>query len=209
MVMAVCGAAVLVSLAVVFARHPPVGVDDWGERRDPTGEPWRRISQILDAVGTKPVAGLLVVVGLALCVALRRPNDCVLVCIGSISSPALAEVLKPLVGRRIHQHWLSYPSGHVAFATGWALALALVWGRAAGWDRRRSSWALPCLGLAAGAPIGWAVVALNAHYVTDAFGGAATAFAVVPTLAFALDLLRSPRLLPPGLATGRGGREKP
>jgi undecaprenyl-diphosphatase len=185
--MAGSGATVVALLAVLFARSAPVGLDEWGEHRDPTGRPWRSIAEILDTVGTRPVAGALVVAGIVVCLALRRPSDSVLVALASICSPALAEILKPLVGRRIHQYWLSYPSGHVAFATGWALALALVRSRAARWDRRRAGWALPGIAAAVGVPVGWAVVCLNSHYVSDAFGGAATAFFVVPAIALAIE----------------------
>ncbi len=181
--MAIVGLAVLVFLAISFAINPAVGVDDWGERRDPTGQPWRTLAELLGTVGAAPMAGLIVLAGIGWCIVLHRPRDGVLVAVGSISAPVSTEILKPLVGRRIHQHWLSFPSGHVAFATGLALACAVVLARARGWDRWRSRWAVPGIALAAGAPVGWAMVALNRHYVTDTLGGAATAFAVVSSVA--------------------------
>ncbi|MGW2546542.1 phosphatase PAP2 family protein, partial [Kitasatospora sp. NPDC001574] len=41
--------------------------------------------------------------------------------------------------------------------------------------------------LVAGAAMGWAQVALGAHYPTDALGGWCTALAVVPATAWAVD----------------------
>jgi hypothetical protein len=73
----------------------------------------------------------------------------------------------------------------VAFATAWApsLAPALAGAR----DRRRTRRSVPAAALAVGAPISWAVLVLNIDYPTDAFGGAVTAGAVVPSIALVLD----------------------
>jgi undecaprenyl-diphosphatase len=164
----IVGALTLAGGAVAFAIHPPAGVDRWSEHRDPVGQPWRGVAHLLDAIGNKYVATALVIAGMLCCRAARRRADVVLVGLGSIAAPATAEILKPLVGRRIHQCCLSYPSGHVALATAWALSLAV------------------------GAAISWAVIVLNIHYPTDALGGAATAFAVVPSIALVLDRVGRP-----------------
>lgn len=189
MVMTIAGAAMVLLLALTFGRHRAIGLDNWGEHRDPIGQPWHGIAKGLDALGRMPGAGLVVLVGALLCAALRRPGLGVFVGVGSISGAAFTEVLKPLVGRHIHQHYLCFPSGHTAFATGWALAIGLVFARARGWGPAQSSRLIPGFAIAAGALMGWAEVALNAHYVTDTVGGAATAFAVVPGLALTLDVL--------------------
>jgi undecaprenyl-diphosphatase len=188
-VMTIAGVAVVVLLALTFARHRPIGLDDWGEHRDPIGQPWHSLAKGLDALGRMPWAGLVVLAGVLLCTALRRPGAGVLIGVCSISSAGFTEILKPLVGRRIHHYYLCFPSGHTAFATGWALAIGLVFAQVRGWGPARSRRLVPGFALAAGSLMGWAEVALNAHYVTDALGGAATAFAVVPALALTLDLL--------------------
>lgn len=188
----IVGALTLTGGAVAFAVHPPAGVDRWSEHRDPVGQPWRGLAHLLDTIGNRYVATALVIAGMLCCRAARRRADMVLVGLGSIAAPATAEILKPLVGRRIHQCCLSYPSGHVAFATAWALSLALALAGARAWDRRRTRRLVPAAALAVGAAISWAVIVLNIHYPTDALGGAATAFAVVPSIALVLDRVGRP-----------------
>lgn len=57
--------------------------------------------------------------------------------------------------------------------------------------------------LVAGAAMGWAQVALGAHYPTDALGGWCTALAVTPAAARLVDrLVDRPADRPPGRRPG-------
>lgn len=66
---------------------------------------------------------------------------------------------------------------------------------------------MPGIALAAGGPVGWAMVALNRHYATDTVGGAATAFAVVSAVALVLEGPLAVRVT--GWTARRGGARDP
>jgi len=93
-------------------------------------------------------------------------------------------LLKPLVGRTIHGGHLSYPSGHTAFATALALVAAMLATGRLGLGRAAGASLVLGAALVAGAATGWAQVALDAHYPTDALGGWLTALAAVPATAW-------------------------
>ncbi|MFF5756660.1 phosphatase PAP2 family protein [Streptomyces longwoodensis] len=204
---AVLAALVVAVLGVMYAGHGAPGrVDRWFV--DPTADsvrpPWRYPARVLDFLG-EPVGSVLLVGALvAGCLLLRRPRGAVLVVAAACAAVGTATVLKHVVGRTIHGPGnLSYPSGHTAFATALALAVALVVtgrrrpGRAAG-----SALVLGA-SLVAGAAMGWAQVALGAHYPTDALGGWCTALAVTPAAARLVDrLVDRPADRPPGRRPG-------
>ncbi|MFE9043612.1 phosphatase PAP2 family protein [Streptomyces sp. NPDC007818] len=145
----------------------------------------RRAALAVDFLGEPVGAVVLVLAAVVVCLLLRRPRAAVLVVAGTGLTVGATKVLKPLVGRTIHDGYLAYPSGHTGFLTAYVLVLGLLaagrLGRAAG--------ALLALvaALAAGAVMGWAQVALAAHHPTDTFGGLCTALAVVPASAWLID----------------------
>jgi membrane-associated phospholipid phosphatase len=110
----------------------------------------------------------------------------VLTVAGTGLTVATTTALKPLVGRTIHGDHLSYPSGHTAFATAFALITALVAIDVFRLGTRGSLLVTLCLILPAGAAMGWAEVVLSAHYPTDTLGGLCTALAIVPAATWLL-----------------------
>jgi undecaprenyl-diphosphatase len=107
----------------------------------------------------------------------------------AVGGPAVSVIvttgMKPLVGRTINDGFLSFPSGHTAAMTAFALVIMLVV------VRNRSTGAglalLAVVVVPAAALMAWAQVLLNAHYPTDTLGGFCTALAVVPAVAWTID----------------------
>lgn len=188
---AALAALVVVGLGVLYAGHGQSGrVDRWTIQptADSVRPPWRRVALATDFLGEPVGAATLVVAAMAGCLLLRRPRAAVLVIAGAGLTVGTTKLLKPLVGRTIHGDGnLSYPSGHTAFFTALALVVALF---ATGWfglGRTAGTLLVLAAALAAGAAMGWAQVALSAHYPTDVLGGWCTALVVVPATAWLVD----------------------
>jgi membrane-associated phospholipid phosphatase len=187
---AVLAASVVVALGVRYAGASEPGTVDarieaavYG-----VGPPWRQVALALDFLGEPGGSVMLVVAIVTGCLLLRCPRAAVLTVAGVGVTVGTATVLKSLVGRTIHGDGnLSYPSGHTAFATALALAVALpVTGRL-GLGRTAGTSLVLASALVAGAAMGWAQVALGAHYPTDVLGGWCTALAVIPATAWLVD----------------------
>ncbi|ADJ42377.1 integral membrane protein [Amycolatopsis mediterranei S699] len=149
--------------------------------------PWRYVALVFD-FGGEPVGSAILIALLAgVCWLVHRVRAAVLTVLGVVVTVAVTTVLKPLVGRTIHGEFLSYPSGHTAMATALALVIGLVLTER--WALGRAAGVSLALGVAlvAGLAMGWAEVALGAHYPTDAVGGFCAALAAVPATAWALD----------------------
>ncbi|WP_345744520.1 phosphatase PAP2 family protein [Streptomyces sp. ODS28] len=198
----VVGAVVVVVLGVMYAGHSrPGSADRW--LVDPTADsvrpPLRYAALATDFLGEPLGAAVLLAALVAGCLLLRRPRAAVLVVAGAGVTVVTATVLKYVVGRTIHgADNLSYPSGHTAFATALALVLALLATGGSGLGRAASTVWVLAAALVAGAAMGWAQVALGAHYPTDVLGGWCTALAVVPAVAWLVDRV----------ADGRAGRRQ-
>lgn len=137
----------------------------------------------------------LVVVTVAGCLLLRSPRAAVLLVAGVGMAVGTATLLKHLVGRTIHGAGnLSYPSGHTAFLTALALVVALLAAGRLGLGRTAGTSLVLAAALVAGAAMGWAQVALGAHYPTDVLGGWCTALAVIPATAWLVDRLADRRV---------------
>ncbi|APE26655.1 MULTISPECIES: phosphatase PAP2 family protein [Streptomyces] len=150
--------------------------------------PGRQVAVATDFLGEPVGAALLVAALVTGCLLLRRPRAAVLVVVGPGLAVAATKVLKHLVGRTIHGDGnLSYPSGHTAFLTAVALAVALLVAGRPALGRTAGTAIVLAAALAAGAAMGWAQVVLSAHYPTDTLGGLCTALAVVPAAARLLD----------------------
>ncbi|MEU5431888.1 phosphatase PAP2 family protein [Streptomyces sp. NPDC020719] len=188
---AVLAALVVVVLGVLYAGHSEPGrVDRWifAPTADSVRPPWRRVALVLDFLGEP--AGSAMVVGAVVtgCLLLRRPRAAVFVVAGVGVTVGTATLLKSLVGRTIHGAGnLSYPSGHTAFFTSLALVVALPATGRLGVGRVARTLLVLAAALVAGAAMGWAEVALGAHYPTDVLGGWCTALAVVPVTAWLVD----------------------
>ncbi|TGB15418.1 phosphatase PAP2 family protein [Streptomyces sp. MZ04] len=188
---AALAALVVVVLAVLYAGHSEPGrVDRWiiEPTADSVRPPWRRVALATDFLGEPAGAATLIVAAVAGCLLLRRPRAAVLVVAGAGLTVATATLLKHLVGRTIHGDGnLSYPSGHTAFFTALALVVALLAAGELGLGRTAGTLLVLAAALVAGAAMGWAQVALSAHYATDVLGGWCTALAVVPAAAWLVD----------------------
>jgi undecaprenyl-diphosphatase len=183
-VVSVFAAVVLVVLGVLFAgdsvgTSADVGIRTYLRSLD---QPWHSIALVIDWTG-EPVGAAVVLVTLVI-VFLRKGNRraAVLAVAGPGVAVLVTSVMKPLVGRTINDGFLSYPSGHTATATAFALvAVFVVIGR------RQGGYWLLVIPLLAAAMMAWAQVLLNAHYPTDTLGGFFAALAVVPVVAWAID----------------------
>ncbi|MFD7666047.1 phosphatase PAP2 family protein [Streptomyces sp. NPDC059788] len=180
----------VVVLGVLYAGHGEPGtVDRWivPPTADSVRPPWRRVALAMDFLGEPAGAATLVVLAVIGCLLLRSPRAAVLVVVGAGATVGTATLLKSLVGRTIHGGNLSYPSGHTAFVTALALVVALLATGRPGLGRTAGASLVLAAALVAGAAMGWAQVALGAHYPTDVLGGWCTALAVIPATAWLVD----------------------
>jgi undecaprenyl-diphosphatase len=186
---AALAALVVVVLGVLYAGHSEPGrVDVWIQSAvDGVRSPWRNIALAMDFLGEPVGAATLVVATVTGCLLLRRPRAAVLIVAGVAMAVGAATLLKYLVGRTIHGDNLSYPSGHTAFLTALALVVALLATGLLGLGRTAGTLLVLAAALVAGAAMGWAQVALGAHYPTDVLGGWCTALAVTPATAWLVD----------------------
>lgn len=149
--------------------------------------PWRYVALVFD-FGGEPVGSTILVALIAVvCFLVHRIRAAALTVLGVVVTVAVTTVLKPLVGRTIHGEFLSYPSGHTAMATALALVIGLVLADRLAFDRAAAVVLVLGLALVAAVAMGWAEVALGAHYPTDAAGGFCAALAAVPATGWLVD----------------------
>ncbi|WP_432137023.1 MULTISPECIES: phosphatase PAP2 family protein [unclassified Streptomyces] len=188
---AALAALVVVVLGAVYAGHGEPGtVDGWlvPPTADSVRPPWRNVALAVDFLGEPGGAATLLGAAVTGCLLLRRPRAAVAAVAGTGVTVAATTLLKSLVGRTIHgDDNLSYPSGHTAFLTSVALLAALVVTGRLGLGRGAGASLVLAAALVAGAVMGWAQVALGAHYPTDVLGGWCTALALVPATAWLVD----------------------
>ncbi|MET7686708.1 phosphatase PAP2 family protein [Streptomyces sp. NPDC005483] len=188
---AALAALVVAVLAALFAGHSQGSrVDRWiiPPTADSVRPPWRFVAQTLDFLGEPAGSAMVVVAAVTGCLLLRRPRAAVLMVAGPGLAVGAATLLKHLVGRTIHgADNLSYPSGHTAFLTALATVAALLATDRLGLGGTAGTSLVLAAALVAGAAMGWAQVALGAHYPTDVLGGCCTALAVTPATAWLVD----------------------
>jgi membrane-associated phospholipid phosphatase len=186
---AALAALVVVVLGVRSAgRGRPGRADAWiRSGAADVGPPWRRVALAVDFLAEPAGAAALVLAAVTGCLLRRRMRAAVLLVVGTGLTVGATTLLKPLVGRTIHDGHLCYPSGHTAFLTAFALVAALLTAGRLGLGRAAGTLLVVTSALLAGAAMGWAQVALGAHYPTDALGGWCTALAVVPVTARLVD----------------------
>ncbi|MGY0070265.1 phosphatase PAP2 family protein [Streptomyces sp. QTS137] len=188
-VMAALGALVVGVLGALYADDSEPGTVDawiWAVVKG-VGPSLRNVALATDFLGEPVGAATLVGVTVTGCLLARWPRAAVLVVAGAGLAVGTTKLLKPLVGRTIHDGHLSYPSGHTAFLTALALVVALLAAGRPGLGRTAGTSLVLAAALVAGAAMGWAQVALGAHYPTDVLGGWCTALAVVPATAWLVD----------------------
>ncbi|MGV2916978.1 phosphatase PAP2 family protein [Streptomyces alfalfae] len=188
---AALAALVVVVLGVMYAGHSQSGtVDRWFVQptADSVRPPWRYAALATDFLGEPAGAAVLVLAAVTGCLLLRWLRAAVFVGAAVCVAVGATMLIKPLVGRTIHgADNLSYPSGHTAFLTAYALVVALLVTGRLGLGRAAGVSLVLTAALVTGAAMGWAQVALSAHYPTDALGGLCTALAVVPVTAWLVD----------------------
>lgn len=171
-------AVVLVVLGILFAGTSTAAEFGIPIEHRPIGAPWGQLALVVDWTG-EPVGAAVVLATLVL-VFLRKGNRraAALAVAGPAASVVVTTGMKPLVGRTINDGFLSFPSGHTASATAFALVATLAVGRVG---------LTVAVTVLAAAAMAWAQVLLNAHYPTDTIGGFCAALAVVPAVAWAID----------------------
>ncbi|MGG2464072.1 phosphatase PAP2 family protein [Streptomyces sp. RGM 3693] len=186
---AALAALVVVVLGVRYADDGKPGmVDAWiWAAVDGVGPSWRSVALAMDFLGEPVGAVTLVVATVTGCLLLRRPRAAVFAVAGVGMTVGTATLVKSLVGRTIHGDNLSYPSGHTAFFTALSLVVALLATGRLGLGRTAGTLLVLAAALVAGAAMGWAQVALGAHYPTDVLGGWCTALAVMSATAWLVD----------------------
>lgn len=184
-ILSVFAAIALVVLGILFAGQSVGAPVDVGIRSylRSLEQPWHQIALIIDWTG-EPVGAAVVLVTLVfLC--LRRGN--LRMAAFAVAGPGVAVVvtsgMKPLVDRTINDGFLSFPSGHTASATAFALVAVFMMVE----RNPARAWLVAVIPLLAAATMAWAQVLLNAHYPTDTLGGFCAALAVVPAVAWAID----------------------
>lgn len=186
-VVVVVATLVVAALGVLYFAGGELGAFDG--RAEPVNglrPPWLTVAYLIDFCGEPLGSTLLTAAVLAVCLLLRRIRMAVLAAAGIGLTVAMTTVLKPVVGRTIHGGYLSFPSGHTAFATAVAMVVALLAIDVFRLGPRGSVLTVLALVVPAGTAMGWAEVMLSAHYPTDALGGFCTALAIIPATAVLL-----------------------
>ncbi|MFY9933687.1 MAG: phosphatase PAP2 family protein, partial [Streptosporangiaceae bacterium] len=204
--LAVACAAVVLALGLRYHGQPHGGWLD--AMLDPRIQgalgPFHRTLRFLADAGTLVPAALMVAALVAACLAARRWTGAVLAAVAEPAAIVLTEyLLKPLVGRT-NSGSLTFPSGHATAMFALAVTVAVLLA-----NPPRGRWpagarVLTVLAALLGATaVALAMVALNAHYVTDAIGGAAVGTGMALACALILDRLTRRRLAPHRLAGRR------
>lgn len=184
------GVGALVAALVVIVQalaYAGASGGEWVAPVDGLRGPLREIALAIDFLG-EPVGSVIVLVVLTGgCWLAGRRRSAVLVLAGAGITVGLTTVLKPVVGRTIHDGDVSFPSGHTAFATALALVIALTAAERLQLGPVGGTLLVLSVAGLAGAVMGWTEVALSAHYLTDTIGGFFAALVVVPPTAWAVD----------------------
>lgn len=184
------GLPVLVVPALIYAGDTtPSRLDTRVERAVLEGAPhgtWELIRGI-DWLG-EPIGRALLLIAITLaCWFAGRRALAVTAVVSMVAVTGLATVLKPLVGRRIHAGFLSYPSGHTAALTAAALIIGILLADVLGLGPIAGTAVMLGVTVAGAAVTSWAQIILSAHYPTDTVGGFGLSLVVVPATALLTD----------------------
>ena len=190
--MAVAAALAVLAVAVLAAGHYRDSGPDWFDAwltpamRD-VGAPAFRLALVIDFAG-EPGGSAILMAGVVLALlAAGRRRAAVVAVAGSGAAVTATTLLKPVVGRRIHEVYHAFPSGHTALATALALVVGLVLADRLRLGRPAGTLLALTAAVLAAAAMAWSEVVLDAHYPTDAVGGCCTAVALVAATAWLVD----------------------
>lgn len=182
-VVAIVAAVLVAALGVLYLAGGSLGgFDGRAAPWDGLRQPWYAIALVIDFCGEPVGSTILTAAVVVICLVLRRIRMAVLTVAAICLTVGMTTVLKPVVGRTIHGDYLSFPSGHTAFATAFALIVTLLVIDVRGLGGRGGLVLGLALVIPAGAAEGWAQVMLSAHYPTDTLGGFCAALAIVPAI---------------------------
>lgn len=191
MVAAAVGAVTAIALGIAVAGgSAPTTVDAWVLA---TFQDWApdayATGLVLDFLGEPRGVLILCLLVSLTCLGLGRWRLALVAVLAQGALGLVTTLVKPVVDREIHGGFLSYPSGHTAGTAAFALVVGLLVADLAG--RGRASGVVIVLGCTVIGGIGaaWAQTYLVAHYASDTVGGLALTLAVVPPLAFGVDLV--------------------
>ena len=163
---------------------------------------WSDVVTTLGEPGTVvAVAGLVAIASLWRG---RNVRLAALAVLGPGLTGVVTTVAKPLVGRRLPDGSLSFPSGHTAGVTGICLLLGFALVAAYG-ARRGMLLAIGAATVVAAGLVGAGMVAEHAHYATDVLGGFCAAVAATAVAALAIDALAARVLAAATSARPTGG----
>ena len=185
------GALLLVIPALVFAGDTgPSRIDRWVQHlvAGPAAGAWE-LAHGLDWLGEPVGRAVMVLAVAALCLVAKRPALAATALVGIAAISVLTTVLKPIVDRRIHDGFLSYPSGHTAAVTAAAMVVGLLLADLLHAGAVTGTAIVLATAVLGGGLMAAAQIALSAHYPTDALGGFGCALLVVPLTAAVIDRL--------------------
>jgi membrane-associated phospholipid phosphatase len=200
-ILAVLGTLLVAVPAVVYADGTEPGrLDRWIQSVvENTPSAARTATLTVDWTGGLVGRPLVVLAVVALCLIAGRRRLAATAMVGSILTSVLATILKDVVGRRIHDDFLAYPSGHTAAATAIGVVLGLLLADLLRVGRVLGASMVLGPAVVGGAVMAWAQIDLTAHYPTDTIGGFGSALLVIPATALLVDkLAETRRTSPPG-----------
>lgn len=185
------GALLLVIPALVFAGDTGPGrIDRWVQHlvAGPATGAWE-LAHGLDWLGEPVGRAVMVLAVAALCLVAKRPALAATALVGIAAISVLTTVLKPIVDRRIHDGFLSYPSGHTAAVTAAAMVVGLLLADLLHAGAVTGTAIVLATAVLGGGLMAGAQIVLSAHYATDTVGGFGCALLVIPLTAAVIDRL--------------------
>lgn len=190
--MALVGLPLLVVPAVVFAGGTqPSRPDRWMQQLIGTsaGAAWPLV-RTLDWLGEPLGRAVMTLAVAVLCLIARRAALAVVAVPAVGAGTALTLILKPVVDRRIHDDFLSYPSGHTAAGTAVGVILGLLLADLLNANRVAGSVITFAAAGLGGGLMAWAQILLVAHYPTDTLGGFGCGLLMVAAAIWLVNRLR-------------------
>jgi undecaprenyl-diphosphatase len=192
--LAIAGAVILVVPAVFTTGETAPGrLDNWIQPHvNAPAAAWTG-TLVVDWFGGPAGRLLALLLVTALCLLTRRYRLALTSVTAVVAVTALSTILKHVVDRRIHDGFLSYPSGHTAAATAVCLVLGLLLSDLLMLGRVAATALVLGLTLVGGGLMAYTQIDLTAHYPTDTLGGFGCALLVVPATALLVDKLADHR----------------